>query len=157
RDELAALRKSLRERGFSATLDDRARELEARDKQLSSQLDDASRQAACPVADGWTEAKSLLAALDTAPDQEAARLRLRAALRRIIGEIWVFIRHQGKDAMAVLQVYFAGGGSPRTFFVFHRPPRANTRGRKPGHWLAISTKHKAEVPDMRQCGKDEMT
>jgi hypothetical protein len=70
--------------------------------------------------------------LATAPDPADARQRLRAALRRIIAEVWVLVVAHGRDRLAVVQVYFAGKreGRRRTYVIFYRPPRSNATGKR---------------------------
>jgi hypothetical protein len=63
---------------------------------------------------------------------------LRAALRRIVKEIWILVVPKGRDRLAAVQIWFAGGERHRDYFIFHRPPRSNGKATKPGFWQAWS-------------------
>src|SRR5262249_25201784 len=70
----------------------------------------ARHKAAHPLRETWSQAQTLLGALDAAPDRKDARLRLRAALRRIASEIRLLVVPQGMDRLGAVQVHFNGGG-----------------------------------------------
>ena len=67
------------------------RQLEEQKRDLTEQLTASREKAAHPLSTSWGEAKTLLDALDTASDPIDARLRLRAALRRIVESIWILV------------------------------------------------------------------
>src|SRR5262249_37350206 len=83
---------------------------------------------------------TLLEALDAAPDQEEARLRLQAALRRIVEEIRLLVGKRGRDRLAAVQIWFAGGQKHRDYLIqkhrdyliLHRPPKGNAAPRTEG-------------------------
>jgi DNA invertase Pin-like site-specific DNA recombinase len=130
-------------KGDVAAIADALRQLEAREAELVGQLEKAKERAAKPLSESWKDAKTLVELLDKAPaaERESVRLRLRAALRRIIDQIWVLITHRGKDAMASVQIHFADGGEPRLFDVYRRGPKANGKApRKPGWWRVRSVR-----------------
>lgn len=97
------------------------RDLEGQTKELARQLADARQRAASPASEAWGEAQGLAEALATAPDQQDARLRLRAALRRIIDSIHMLVVAHGRDRLCEAQVWFAGGEKSRTFLIAYRP------------------------------------
>jgi DNA invertase Pin-like site-specific DNA recombinase len=129
---IAALNADMDEHGESPNLMKRVREKEARQRELSEKLAKARQKAANPLSESWGEAQTLLDALDSAPDKEDARLRLRAALRRIVESIWLLVMPRGRDRLAAVQIWFAGGECHRDYLIFHRPPKANQSARAPG-------------------------
>jgi DNA invertase Pin-like site-specific DNA recombinase len=143
-------------RGYSRSIADALRKVEAREREVAEQLARAKRAAANPLSESWADAKTLAEALDAAPDPTDARLRLRDALRRIVEEIRLLVvptrarparprlgRRKtegptlGHDRLAAVQVFFAGG-QRRDFMVLHRPPKSNGKKTTPGGWWAKS-------------------
>jgi hypothetical protein len=137
--------------GYSAALSKVLREKEAEQVGLKGQLAQERERAAHPLAQTWTEARDLITTLDNAPDPGAARLKLRALLRRIVESIWLLAtKGQGKDRQATVQVVFRTAhryadlpgyhGDPareyacRWYWVLHRPPAP----KKDGRWYAKS-------------------
>jgi DNA invertase Pin-like site-specific DNA recombinase len=114
------------------------RTLAARDKELGAELEEVRQRAACPLSESWAEAKSLLAALDSAKDQQDARLRLRSAIRHIVREVWLLIVGRGRDRLCAAQIYFADGKHARNYLILHRPPKANKAARTEGGWWCRS-------------------
>ena len=111
-----------------------AQKLEDRKKELAAQVSVLRREVAHPQSESWGAAQSLMAALDSAPDPEAARLRLRAEVRRVITEIWVLVVPRGRDRLAAVQVYFDGDGH-RDYLIFARSARAGYgKRREPYTW-----------------------
>src|SRR5262249_50827868 len=106
---------------------------------LAAKLAEAQEKAAHPLSETWGEAKTLIEALDTAPDPEDARLRLRTALRRIVENILVLIVPNGQDRVCRAQFNFKGSNEFRIFTIFHRPPRSNGKQRKEGRWRWFAT------------------
>ncbi len=92
--------------GFSPTIAKRVRAAEARLATVGRQLEAARQKAANPLSAAWGEAKTLLAALDGASDNEDARVRLRAALRRIMHSIWLHVVPRGRERYCTIQVWF---------------------------------------------------
>jgi DNA invertase Pin-like site-specific DNA recombinase len=128
------------EREFSPALAGILRKKEARHKEIEAKLAEARLRAANPLCESWGGTKSLLAVLEDASgpgDPDAARLRLRAALRRVIESIWVLVEPRGRDRHALVHVYFHGD-TARTYVIDYRPPWANKSGAKPGHWVALT-------------------
>src|SRR5262249_54845394 len=86
----------------------------------------------------WGECQSLAAALDSAPDPDDARLRLRSVLRRMVAGVWMLVVPRGRDRLAAVQIWFAGEKRSRSYLVLHRPPLANARARVDGAWWVRS-------------------
>ena len=111
--------------------------------------------AASPTSEAWGEAKTLLAALDEAPDPTDARLRLRAVLRRVVESIHLLVVPRGRDRLAAVQVTFTGcppvsdevpvdpleGGRYRRYLIVHRPAKSNGKARVEGGWAVQSLLH----------------
>jgi hypothetical protein len=114
------------------------RQLEERKGVLEVELEEARAKAARPLSGEWGEVKSVLEALDGAEDQVEARMRLRAALRRIIDSVWLLPVGRGRDRLLACQVWFTGGKRQRSYLVLHRPPMDNGRARREGGWWARS-------------------
>src|SRR5262249_29773527 len=114
------------------------RKLEERQGTLQGQLREAQQKEAHPQSESWGEAQSLAATIDTAPDPQEARLRLRTALGRIVDSIWVLVVPRGSDRLCEAQLWFSGCERYRTYFIVHRPPRSNGKKSQPGRWLVRS-------------------
>jgi DNA invertase Pin-like site-specific DNA recombinase len=126
-------------KGDLAAIADALRQLTAREAELVGRLDEAAEEAARPLEGTWRDARDLAELLDRAPPEEVEdiRLRLRAALRRIVESIWIYVCRRGRDRLAAVQVRFAGGGM-REYVIQHRGPRGNQSGRVPGWWRVAS-------------------
>lgn len=143
RDELAKRLDKLKTRLIDGEdeddpLVDVLRSLNVKLATTQEQLADAQREAACPLTGAWGECRSVLDALDGAPDPAEARVRLRSAVRGIIESIWCLFcetnpgadtehkRGRGRSAgrgsvrLAAVQVWFAGGAH-RDYLMVHRP------------------------------------
>lgn len=138
---IATLNADLDTHGESPTLHKRVREREAQQRDLAERLARAKARAAHPLSECWGEAK---AALDAAPDKEEARLRLRAALRRIVDTIHVLIVPRDRDHIAAVQVDFRAGAR-RSYLIWHRPP-VGRGGSTPGWWRVCSWKLTKTAP-----------
>jgi DNA invertase Pin-like site-specific DNA recombinase len=115
------------------------RRLEGEKQELEGKLAEARQKAAHPLGEAWKGVRSLLTALDDAPDPEDVRLRLRAVLRRVIDSIWVVVTGGRRgDRLAAAQVWFAGGGRHRDYLIMHRAVRNNGSVRREGGWWARS-------------------
>jgi DNA invertase Pin-like site-specific DNA recombinase len=139
RAKLAAL---LRGDDDVAELVEELRRLKNREAELSAQLDAAEQRAAKPLAETLGDAKRLIDLLDSTPpeEQEELRLRVRAALRRLLSTVWVLVAPSGAGRrLAAVQLVFEGGGT-REYFIDVQGPRANQNGRRPGWWLVMSSR-----------------
>jgi DNA invertase Pin-like site-specific DNA recombinase len=115
------------------------RRLKDREAELLGQLDEAQERAAKPLEETWRVAQSLVGLLDGAAgeDREDRRLRLRAALRRMVDSVWLLVVPRGRDKVAAVQIRFEGGGR-REYLVWHRGPQANQNGRDEG-WYRLAS------------------
>jgi DNA invertase Pin-like site-specific DNA recombinase len=135
---VAQLEAELAEGGDVPALARVLRQLEARRKDLADRLADARLRAASPASEAWGEAKSLLDVIAEAADPPDAKLRLRAVLRRLVDAVWLLVVPRGRDRLAAVQIWFAGGEQHRDYLIFCRPSRANQHGRSEGLWRALS-------------------
>jgi DNA invertase Pin-like site-specific DNA recombinase len=125
-------------RGDVTALANVLRRLEARKRELGEKLADARQKAAHSLSESWSETQTLLETLEKATDPQDVRLRLRAALKRIVHDIWLLVLPKGRDRLAAIQIWFHGGERHRDYVVWHRPARANKDSRKDGQWWAQS-------------------
>jgi DNA invertase Pin-like site-specific DNA recombinase len=136
---IAELVHQVEQGGLPPALADLLRRRQAERATLVAQLDKARQAAATPPQTAWADAKSLLATLDAAPDQEAARLKLRSLLRRIIHHVDLLIVPRGKSRYAFAQVTFRDSDKIRVYAIGYRgtitPPRAP---RQPARYWATS-------------------
>ena len=128
------------------------RQLETRQAELSRQLADARQKASNPLSAAWGEAKTLLDALDSAPNREDARVRLRAVLRRIADSIHMVVVRRGVARVAGVQIWFAGGERQRSYLIVHQRALGNAVAKKPEeHWCdSLATVADAEDLDLRR-------
>jgi hypothetical protein len=143
--QFAAIEKELKEardfmdaKGFSASIGQRIMDLEAKQKEIGDALAAARQKALHPLSEDWGEVKTLLAALQAATDPVEARLRLQTLLRRIVEQALLLVVARGKDRIAALQIWFAGGKRHRDYIILHRPPKGNARSRKEGGYCCRS-------------------
>ncbi len=138
--ELAEIDAFMDTNGFSPSLGKRIAALESRLADVNIRLAAARQKAANPLSASWGEIKTLLAALDSAVDQEDARLRLRAALRRIIAGIRMAVPFTGSMKIAMLTIEFAGEHADRfrEMTVWYRRTSGNQHKRYPGKWAVVS-------------------
>jgi DNA invertase Pin-like site-specific DNA recombinase len=123
---------------------------EAKRKTLGEQLTEARQDAASPLGEAWGDCSSLIAALDGAPNTDDARVKLRAAIRRIAEQIWCLFVGRGLLRIAAVQVWFPGGAC-RSYVIVHRPA-SGRGGRRPAQWRALSLAEVAgaEPMDLRE-------
>lgn len=119
RSRVEEVKLQLIEGGDSAALADVLRTVEKQWEAAEGELAEARRQAASPLSAAWGECHTLLGALDAAPDQNEARLRLRTALRSIVAEVWCLFLARASWRIAAVQVWFAGG-EHRDYLIVHR-------------------------------------
>lgn len=148
---ITELTEEIRRGGPVAALAGLVREHEERAAVLRERVDAAETAAAVPVADAWAAARAILTATPDAgtgdgrdalravlgaldgPDPTDVRVRLRAAVRRVVAGIDVWFGATGRDRVAVVNVRFVAGGR-RAYVLVHRPAKANASGRTPGRW-----------------------
>jgi DNA invertase Pin-like site-specific DNA recombinase len=104
---------------------------------LSEELRQARQEAASPLGEAWGECQTLADALESAPDAEEARVRLRAALRRICEGIWCLFVARGALRIAAVQLRFTGGAG-RDYLIAHKGATGGSVGVRPARWWARS-------------------
>jgi DNA invertase Pin-like site-specific DNA recombinase len=134
---IAAISADLDAHGESPTLYVRLRAKEARKTELVKELDAAKRKAANPASAIWGECKSLLEVLDSSPNPEETRIKLRGVLRRLVRSIHVLIVPAGRERLAWVGIRFTGDVF-RGYFICHRPNWADRKSRRPAYWRAES-------------------
>jgi DNA invertase Pin-like site-specific DNA recombinase len=117
-------------------------ELEDRVKELEEQLNDARAKAAIPPGTALQDVQTLADALDAAADKKDTRVRLRAAIRRVVDSMYVVTTVHGKDRCAGVQIHFRDSTQPRIVTIFRRPPRVNANAKQSGWWWAHSLRRK---------------
>jgi Recombinase len=134
RDEMA---EAMDREGQIAVVVRKLAELRDREAELRAKLEDAQARAVTPLAETFREAQDLAALLDATPPEEMEdrRLRLRAALRRVVDSIWLLVVPRGRDKLLGVQIYFQGGGR-REYLVWYRGLQANQNGRDEG-WFKV--------------------
>ena len=104
---------------------------------LKAKLAEANQKAAHPLADSWGETKTLAGILEGAEDETDTRLRIRAALRRIVESITLLIVPRGSTRLAAVQIRFIGG-ERRDYLIVHQAGKGNKDSRVPARWDARS-------------------
>jgi DNA invertase Pin-like site-specific DNA recombinase len=135
--------------GNSPTLYALARAREAALEELTGQLNEARQRVANPLSAAWDEAKTVMAALDSAPDPRDARLRLRSLLRRTVESIHLLVVPVARqDRLAAVRVQFVGTGKHRDYAIFSRTFCGSGKYRKPHKWWAKSLADVAALGDL---------
>ena len=119
-------------------------------EELVKQLATAREEAATPISAAWGECQTLLSALDSAPDPQEARVRLRSALRRITESVWCMFVARGTDRVAAVQILFAGGNR-RNYVILHKRGKGNAASHTASTWQvrSLTDMVKAGVLDLR--------
>lgn len=130
---------------YSDALADVLDRQEGERKSLSDQLNEARQEAASPLGEAWGQCQSLLDVVETMPDAEEARVTLRAALRRIVENIWCLFVARKSRRLAVVQIHFAGGSRRRDYLILSQPALGGSAGTRPASWWVRSF---AEVPEV---------
>jgi DNA invertase Pin-like site-specific DNA recombinase len=118
----------------------RIKALLAKQKEVAGKLAEARQRAASPLSESWGEFKTLLEALDGAPDRGDALVRLRGAMARVVDSIWILATGKGAARYCDVQINFVGTDVVRFVAVFHRPPTGGSVGKRAGFWWARSRK-----------------
>jgi hypothetical protein len=145
---IARIEAEMAEHGESPTLFRRLRAREDEQRDLAAKLAAARASVATPMAESWGEFKSLLDVLAKAPDPKDARLRLRAALRRVVKSAHVLVVKKGADRLAAVQLRFNRSEAVRSYFIAHRPATANRHKRTEGKTWAVSLSEVARPGDL---------
>ena len=102
-----------------------ASEIGGEEAALSSELDEAQRDAATPLSESWGEALAAGMALEKKESDEA-RLKYRSAVRRAVESIWVLILPGRGLRIAAAQVWFKSGAH-RDYLIGYRVGVANKK------------------------------
>jgi hypothetical protein len=122
--------------------------LEVKEKALAKALAEARQRAASPLSEVFGSAKQLVKVIHS-DDGEEKRLRLRAALRRIIGEIRLLVVPRGRERLAWCQVWFSNG-KRRDYLLHHSPMLRTPRANRPAV-LKVESKPQLTAPiDLRK-------
>jgi hypothetical protein len=121
---------------------------EAERKALAEELARAQQAAASPAREAWGQCHTLIDALDNAPDAEEARVRLRAAVRRVVESVWVLTVRRGHERLAAVQLWFADGKKHRDYLILHRPATGGSVGTRPARWWVRSLAEVARPGDL---------
>jgi hypothetical protein len=143
-DELALAKALMDKHGLSEAIGERVVKLESRRTELAAALVVARDKAAHPLSESWGETQSLIDVLERATDKDDARLRLRAALRRIVESIHLLVVPVSRSTfrMCAVEVRFVGGGM-RQYLIVQRPPKNNQHSNNgPGGWFTFSATEK---------------
>jgi DNA invertase Pin-like site-specific DNA recombinase len=135
--DIAAIVANLDSHGESPALYARLRGKEERKRELVERLSLARQKAANPLSTAWGEAQSLLKVVESAPDPDDARIRLRAALRRVIESVWLVVVPRGSVRLCAVQIHF-GGGKRRDYLILHQAGRGGAVKASPSRWWAKS-------------------
>jgi DNA invertase Pin-like site-specific DNA recombinase len=117
---IAMIVEEMNRNGESPVLFGQLRLREEEKRQLVQQLTEARQKAAHPLSESWGEAQSLMAILDNSADPTDTRLRLRAALKRIVSEIWILVVPRKRERLCAVQVYFADRPVHRNYLIYYR-------------------------------------
>lgn len=146
RERLDTLRAELlREKKVKAVVDVIA-QLETRETEILDALEKTADQAVKPLADSWKDIRTLTDLLDEAEEKEDVRIRLRAAIRRVVDEVWVLVTKIGRDQLASVQVFFRTDNTDQTnikneyrsYLLIHRPGRGNKSVRIPARYAYLT-------------------
>jgi hypothetical protein len=134
-------------RKFTDAVADVLERQEARLKDITGRLTDATYRAAHPVASSWADFHDLLGVLDAAENRADALLRLRAALRRIVSTILIVIVGRGRRRLCAAQILFTDGCC-REYLIYYRPRWKGRQGEKPPAWEVHSLADKVQVGEL---------
>jgi DNA invertase Pin-like site-specific DNA recombinase len=130
-DRITRIRAKLMEAPDIESVIDTLRELDENRKAIEIQLLEARQEAASPLMEAWGQVRSLIDVLDSVPDPEETRVRLRAAIRRIVESVWLLVVRRGSTRLAAVQVWFAGDRKYRDYLILHKAAVATPEARKP--------------------------
>ena len=137
--------------GDVGSLVDVLQDLDEQKEELKSRLDEARQDAGTPLSRSWGEAQSLLGVIAKAKDANDARVRLRAAMRRIMSGIWCLFVARGAVRLAAVQIHFANGGH-RDYLIVHRNGWASANGKRQAATRVWSFADEMEGLDLRTAG-----
>jgi hypothetical protein len=129
-------------------------ELEPKRREISTQLADAQREAASPIAEAIGQVRMVGNSLEE-DNSDENRLRCRAAIRRAIEDMWCLLLPgrgiRGSVRVAVVQVNFKTGAH-RTYLIIARPAMSNGKITRPGSlWVrSFTDSHAPGERDLRK-------
>jgi len=96
-------------------------DLDRQRKDLVAELEKARAEAASMEGDNIGEFTSLVAMLDDAEpsEREGLRRKVRAALRRVVKEMWALVVPRGRVRLCAVQVRLSGGAH-RDYLIYHK-------------------------------------
>ncbi len=154
RADIARLKTDLAE-GYSRGLVEVLRKTEQAEEDAANDLQDELARTAKPLTKNWEELPSIIDLIRKADDPDAARLKLRPALRAIVDSAFVLIVARGAWRYLSIQFVFTGG-AVRQYLLVYRPA-ANQRkvlaggrsfaaaGIEPGAYDIRNPKHAAAL------------
>ncbi len=132
RSDVAQLKADLKG-GYSKALATVLRDQEIAEEEVARELQEELARSVRPAAKAWQELPDLAELIQKADDPEAARLRLRAVLRRLIDDIRVLIVRRASWQLCAAQIFFTGGAH-RDYLIANQP----AANRRAGGWWARS-------------------
>lgn len=130
-------------RGESPELFKRLRVKEAKREDLREKQRAARHETVHPLRESWGEARTLLAALESATDPHDTRLRLKSVLGRVVERIYLLVVSRGAIRLCVAQTCYKSIPAHRLYLIRHQPTKANASGRVPGFWQVASLRDDA--------------
>jgi hypothetical protein len=108
------------------------RSLKFREEELLRTLGRDNQTVIVPRMNSWSDAQTLAGMLERASEAEIEdlRTRLRAALRRIVDEVWLLVVPRGRVRLCAVQAWFRDGEAQRTWLIYYRPGWAGRNGRR---------------------------
>jgi DNA invertase Pin-like site-specific DNA recombinase len=155
---LLRLKALLRETDEAEELVETVRDLSAERTRLQDALEAEKGREAAPLAEAWGAVNPLALAMEEQGWSEDARVRLKAAVARVVDNIWLLVvpAVKGQDRLAAVQLQFKDSNQHRDYLIRVRPPIGNRWGAStPGWWQVRSwtlAEHRAacvpEQPDL---------
>jgi DNA invertase Pin-like site-specific DNA recombinase len=121
-------------------------------KELGERLVEARMKAANPHSEAWGTCHTLISALESADDREAARVRLKKAIRRVVERMVCLFVRNGRRQIACVQFHFTGSTAIRTVFVQHRGELVNVKETTPAYvgWSTLRDELPGKVDISKQ-------
>jgi DNA invertase Pin-like site-specific DNA recombinase len=137
---LTKLKALLRESDEAEELVETVRDLSARRVKLMDELETEKAREAAPLAEAWASVRPLAQAMDEQGWSEAARMRLKAAIARVVDSVWLLVMPavKGVDRIAAAQCWFKDSDKHRDYLIVVRPPKGNASARTPSQWWALA-------------------
>jgi DNA invertase Pin-like site-specific DNA recombinase len=139
---LLRLKALLRETDEAEELVQTVRDLSADRTRLVDALEAEKGREAAPLAEAWGAVKPLAEAMEEQGWSDDARVRLKAAVGRVVESIWLLVLPavKGQDRLAAAQLRFKDSDSNqrRDYLIRVRPPKSNGKATVPGFWCVRS-------------------